>query len=155
MPRFFDLSIAILALTVVTLPVASAPCAESSTAAASSAAVPGKTLKAKATLYPNACEGHETAAGTTFHQADHVAASNKLPLGTTVKVTNLTNGKSTKVTVLDHGPALGAHRIDLSQKAAKEIGLTHQKGITPVKVKITSTPAPDQANPPGDAQVSR
>jgi len=33
--------------------------------------------------------------GDTFHQNDHPAASNKLPLGTTAKVTNLKTGKST------------------------------------------------------------
>jgi hypothetical protein len=37
--------------------------------------------------------GHETASGDRFHQSDHTAASNKLPLGTTAKVTNLKTGK--------------------------------------------------------------
>jgi rare lipoprotein A len=107
------------------------------------AVTPGKSLKGKATLYPNACEGHETAAGTTFHQDGHTAASNKLPLGTTVKVTNLATGKSTHVTVLDHGPGLGAKRIDLSKKAATEIGLTSKQGVAPVAIKVTAAAAGD------------
>src|SRR5262245_20336035 len=59
---------------------------------------PGQTLIAKATIYPNCLDGQTTASGETFHQNKHTAASNKLPLGTRVKVTNLKNGKSTRVT---------------------------------------------------------
>jgi rare lipoprotein A len=59
-----------------------------------------------------------------FRQNENTAASNKLPLGTDVKVTNLKNGKSADVTVTDHGAKLGNHKIDLSKKAANEIGLT-------------------------------
>ena len=51
--------------------------------------------------YPDRPNGHETASGDAFHQSDHTAASNKLPLGTTAKVTNLKTGKSTDVTVND------------------------------------------------------
>ena len=103
---------------------------------------PGKTLNGKATYYPDQLNGHETASGETFHQSDHTAASNKLPPGTTANVTNLKTGKSTQVTVTDRGPALGNHKIDLSKKAAKEIGLTKKEGIAPVKIKVTATPQP-------------
>lgn len=102
---------------------------------------PGATLTGKATIYPNALNGHETASGDTFHQTDHTAASNKLPLGTGVKVTNLDTGKSTHVTVTDRGPALGSHKIDLSKKAANEIGLTSKEGKAPVAIKVEHTPA--------------
>jgi rare lipoprotein A len=85
--------------------------------------------------------GHKTSSGKTFHQNGHTAASNKLPLGTQVKVTNLKSGQSTEVKVIDRGPALGSQRIDLSKKAASEIGLTHQEGKVPVKIKVTNTPA--------------
>jgi rare lipoprotein A len=104
---------------------------------------PGTTLTGKATIYPNALNGHETASGDTFHQTDHTAASNKLPLGTDVKVTNLNTGKSTHVTVTDRGPALGTHKIDLTKKAAKEIGLSNKEGKAPVAIKVERTPAPN------------
>jgi rare lipoprotein A len=97
---------------------------------------PGKNFLGKATIYPNRLDGHKTASGETFHQSDHTAASNKLPLGTEVKVTSLRTGKSTNVTLIDRGPALGGHRIDLSKKAAREIGLTRKKGTVPVKIKV-------------------
>jgi hypothetical protein len=72
---------------------------------------PGKTLIGKATYYSDRLNGHETARGDTFHQSAHTAASNKLPLGTTAKVTNLKTGKSTDVTVTDRGPALGQLKL--------------------------------------------
>ena len=101
---------------------------------------PGQTLKGKATYYPSKLNGHTTANEDTFHQTDHTAASNKLPLGTDVKVTNLKTGKSTAVTVTDRGPKLGTRKIDLSKKAANEISLTRKEGTTPVKIQVTGTP---------------
>ena len=109
--------------------------------------LPGKTLSGKATYYPDRLNGHPTASGDTFHQSDHTAASNKLPLGTTAKITNVKTGKSTDVTVTDRGPALGSRKIDLSKKAAKDIGLTPKEGIAPVKIKITATPGGAEAAP--------
>jgi rare lipoprotein A len=110
----------------------------------------GETLNGKATYYPNSLNGHQTSSGETFHQNGNTAASNKLPLGTHVKVTNLENGKSTEVKVNDRGPKLGNHKIDLSKKAASEIGLSHRKGKVPVTIKVTR--APDDlevpSNPP-------
>jgi rare lipoprotein A len=74
-----------------------------------------------------------------FRQNGNTAASNKLPLGTEVKVTNLKNGKNAEVTVTDRGSKLGNHNIDLSKKAADEIGLTREEGTAPVRIKVTRT----------------
>jgi rare lipoprotein A len=95
-----------------------------------------KSLNGKATYYPNSLNGHKTSSGETFHQNGHTAASNKLPLGTHVKVTNAETGKSTDVKITDRGPKLGNHKIDLSKKAAREIGLTHRKGKVPVTIDV-------------------
>jgi rare lipoprotein A len=110
-------------------------------------AIPGKTISGKATYYPDRLNGHKTASGEAFNQSDHTAASNKLPLGTTAKVINLKTGKSTDVTVTDRGPALGNRKIDLSKKAAKDIGLTQREGTTPVKIKVTASPPGVQPTP--------
>jgi rare lipoprotein A (peptidoglycan hydrolase) len=90
-------------------------------------------LYRQATYYPDRLNGHETAGGDRFHQSDHTAASDKLPLGTTAKVTNLRTGKSIDVTVADRGPALGRRKIDLTKKAATDIGHTRKEGVAPVK----------------------
>ena len=108
-------------------------------AAAQPATALGKTFIVKATIYANDLNGHKAANGEIFHQSDHTAASNKLPLGTEVKVTSLRTGRSTNVTLVDHGPALGGNKIDLSKKAAREIGLSRKQGTVPVKIKVTRT----------------
>jgi rare lipoprotein A len=108
---------------------------------------PGETLTGKATYYPNQLNGHKTASGRRFHQSEHTAASNKLPLGTEVQVTNLKNGKSTNVTTTDHGPALGTRKIDLSKRAASDIGLTRKEGKVPVKITVTHPPDGGAAPP--------
>jgi hypothetical protein len=97
----------------------------------------GKPLTGKATSYPDMLNGHKTSSGEIFHQSGHTAASNGLPLGTKVKVTNLENGKSTDVRVTDRGPALGKHKIDLSKRAAKDIGLSRRQGRVPVAIHVT------------------
>jgi rare lipoprotein A len=132
----------ILAIVFAITPISYAgSSADGSNSSGSSGSVaPGRTLTGKASLYPNVLSGHETASGDTFHQSDHTAASNKLPLGTTAKVTNLKTGKSTDVTVTDRGPALGGHKIDLTKKAARDIGLTRKEGVAPVKIKVIGTP---------------
>ncbi|MGA2409975.1 MAG: septal ring lytic transglycosylase RlpA family protein [Candidatus Binataceae bacterium] len=99
---------------------------------------PGETLTGKATYYPSRLNGHKTSSGETFRQNENTAASNKLPIGTEVKVTNLKSGKSTDVRVTDRGTKLGNHKIDLSKKAANEIGLNRKEGTTPVKIKVMS-----------------
>lgn len=115
-------SLAILLATVAAVLAITPSCYWGSSANGSNSSgnvAPGKTLNGKATYYPDRLNGHETASGDTFNQSDHTAASNKLPLGTTAKVTNLKTGKSTHVTVTDRGPALGSHKIDLTKKAAR------------------------------------
>jgi rare lipoprotein A len=106
----------------------------------------GQTLTGKATYYPNSLNGHKTSSGQAFHQSGHTAASNRLPLGTHVTVTNPKSGKSTDVKITDRGPKLGNHKIDLSKKAASEIGLTHKEGTVPVKIKIANDPLADQTH---------
>jgi len=135
-----------VAVTITPSSFSSASASESNSSSTNSV-TPGKTLTGKATIYPNRLNGHKTASGETFHQSDHTAASNKLPLRTDVKVTSLKTGKSTNVTLIDRGPALGGHKIDLSKKAAREIGLTQKEGTVPVKIKITRTPDGREAPP--------
>ena len=141
---------AILLATVAAVLAITPSCYSGSSANGSNSSVnvaPGKTLSGKATYYPDHLNGHETASGDTFHQSDHTAASNKLPLGTTAKVTNLKTGKSTDVTVTDRGPALGSRKIDLTKKAARDIGLTQKEGVAPVTIKVTGTPGGADAKP--------
>src|SRR5215510_4846260 len=58
-----------------------------------------------AAYYANSLEGHKTACGGNYSPTQLTAAHPKLPCGTKLRVTNLRNGKTVRVTVNDHGPA--------------------------------------------------
>jgi rare lipoprotein A (peptidoglycan hydrolase) len=77
----------------------------------------------------------KTANGEKFSPNMPTAAHRTLPLGTHVKVTNLATGQSTTVRVNDRGPYEGGRVIDLSQSAAKDIGMKHD-GVAPVKIEV-------------------
>ena len=100
---------------------------------------PGKTITGKASWYGPGLQGRETASGKRFDQNQSTAASNRLPLGTKAKVTNLRNGRSVKVRINDCGPNVDGRKIDLSRKAARHLAMTHE-GVAPVKIKVEHVP---------------
>ena len=77
----------------------------------------------------------KTANGEKFSPNQPTAAHRTLPIGTHVKVTNLATGKSTTVRVNDRGPYEKDRVIDLSQSAAKDIGMK-KDGVAPVKIEV-------------------
>lgn len=85
--------------------------------------------------------GNITSTGARFRPQGLTAAHKTLPLPSTVRVTNLSNGRSIVVIVNDRGPFKDDRLIDLSQGAAKKIGL---KGLA--KVKIETLKSPTQNN---------
>lgn len=90
----------------------------------------------KASFYVSGPHGNMTMAnGKKFDPNKRTAASRDLPFGTKVKVINKNNGRATHVTVTDRGPAIADRRIDLSRKAAQEVGMT-QAGLAPVTIEI-------------------
>lgn len=79
-------------------------------------------------------EGMRTASGQPFDRRKLTAAHNTLPLNTKARVTNLENGKSVEVTINDRGPGISGRVIDLSERAARRLGMT-KKGLAVVKIK--------------------
>ena len=63
------------------------------------------------------------------------AAHRTLPFETMVRVTNLSNGKSSTVRITDRGPFVENRIIDLSLAAAREIDLVGP-GVAPVRVEV-------------------
>jgi len=63
------------------------------------------------------------------------AAHRTLPFETMVRVTNLTNGKTTTVRITDRGPFVENRVIDLSLAAAREIDLVGP-GTAPVRLEV-------------------
>lgn len=72
--------------------------------------------------------------GTKFDMHSYTAAHKTLPIPSVVEVTNVDNGKSLHLVINDRGPFVGDRIIDLSKKAAIELG-THGKGLGKVRVK--------------------
>ncbi len=92
-----------------------------------------------ATYYANLLDGRRTASGTIFDNDDLVAAHPHYPFGTLVRVTNLRNGRSVTVTVVDRGPVRRARAsgviIDLSRAAAEELDFI-DAGRTRVRLEM-------------------
>ena len=63
------------------------------------------------------------------------AAHRTLPLGTVVRVTNLSNGKSVQVRINDRGPWGNARIIDLSRAAAEKLDMI-RAGTAKVRVEV-------------------
>lgn len=87
-----------------------------------------------ASWYGNEFHGRKTASGEIFDMYGISAAHRTLPLGTTIRVTNLDNYKSIKVRVNDRGPFARSRVLELSYGAAKELGFVAQ-GTARVKVE--------------------
>ncbi|MBL7764745.1 MAG: septal ring lytic transglycosylase RlpA family protein [Chitinophagaceae bacterium] len=74
-----------------------------------------------ASYYHTRFHGRKTASGEIFSNQKMTAASNRLKLGTMVRVTNLRNGKSVIVKINDRMSAGNGRLIDLSHRAAQEL----------------------------------
>jgi rare lipoprotein A len=93
-----------------------------------------------AAFYSESLEGHKTACGGTYDSRQLTAAHPKLRCGTKVRVINLRNGRTARVTVNDRGPLTqgsSSHNriIDLSYAAARRLDFIKQ-GTTLVKVEV-------------------
>ena len=86
-----------------------------------------------ASWYGPGFAGRRTSNGERFDPNALTAASRTLPLGSHVKVTNPATGKSVVVRINDRGPHLHGRSLDLSRRAAEEIGMKG-KGVARVRV---------------------
>jgi peptidoglycan lytic transglycosylase len=92
-----------------------------------------------ASYYGEDFHGRTTASGVRFDMNAMVAAHPTYPFGTIVRVTNLQNGRSVRVRIVDRGPATrpqtSAVIIDLSRRAAHALGLI-RAGHTRVRLDV-------------------
>jgi rare lipoprotein A len=98
----------------------------------------------QASYYANKFNGRRTANGEIFDQKKLTCASNVLPLGTWIKVTNLRNGRSVIVKINDRIHPKMKRIVDLSRAAAQKLGYV-SRGLTRVKVELIDKkmPAPN------------
>ena len=88
-----------------------------------------------ASFYADKFNGRKTASGQIFSQNKLTCACNVLPLGTWVKVTNISNGKSVKLLVNDRLHPRMRRLVDLSKSAAIKLGFI-SSGLVKVKVEV-------------------
>lgn len=79
--------------------------------------------------------GKYTANGEIYDSGAMSAAHRTLPLPSMVRITNLRNGRVAIVRVNDRGPFSGDRVIDVSEKAAEELGFKDQ-GTTKVYIQL-------------------
>jgi rare lipoprotein A len=91
-----------------------------------------------ATYYAKRFEGQKTTSGKKYRAHKLTAAHRTLPFGTIVTVTNLKNGKSVEVEVNDRGPFTKRYIIDISEAAAKVLGI-YSKGHSMVEISYDAT----------------
>ena len=102
----------------------------------------GRKQEGKASYYAKYFTNRRMADGQKFNPNTDVAASKTLPLGTTARVTNLQNGKSTIVRVEDRGPFVDGRVVDLAPKVADLLDIKKQ-GVAQVVVAPVAVPLPD------------
>lgn len=94
-------------------------------------------LTGSASYYANSLAGNRTASGVRYDPRALIAAHRTLPFGTVLRVTNLDNDRSVRVRVVDRGPFVRGRIIDLSRRAAEQIGMI-RAGHAPVRVDVLS-----------------
>lgn len=103
----------------------------------------GYSEKGNASWYGPGFHSRPTANGEIYNMYDMTAAHKTLPIGTHVKVTNLKNNRSILVRINDRGPFVAGRIIDLSRKAADELGMAHT-GVVPVHVEAVQLAKQEQ-----------
>lgn len=79
----------------------------------------------------------KTAIGEKLWPWTRAAAHKTLPLPCFIRVTNLQNGKTTKVRVNDRGPFIRGRMLDVTKPVADQLGFTDQ-GLTQVRIEVLS-----------------
>lgn len=94
-----------------------------------------RVLFGTASYYAEKFNGRKTANGEIYDSQKMTAACNTLPLGTWIRVTNLSNNRSVIVKTNDRLHPRMTRIVDLSRAAAEKLGYI-KKGLTKVKVEV-------------------
>lgn len=97
--------------------------------------------KGQASWYGDKYHGKPTATGEIFNKNAITAAHKTLPLNSMLHVTNLETGESIMVRLNDRGPFIDGRIIDLSEAAARELGVIHH-GTARVRVRYAGPADP-------------
>lgn len=131
--------------------------ARAKTPAASGPSVTSGTVPSatgKASFFTSSADGALTASGVPPDAGELVAAHATYPLGSLVKVTNLANGKTVAVQIIDRFPD-SRRIINVSEEAARQLGFI-RAGTADVRVELADRdaaphPIGDESTPSGQA----
>ena len=126
----------LVGFSLAVLALAAAGCASTKpTHATPASAAPGTRIVGLASWYGQRHQGRATASGEAFDMNQLTAAHRTMPFGTRLRVTNVENGRSVVVRVNDRGPWVNDRVLDVSQAAAKALGMVGD-GVTKVEVVV-------------------
>ena len=97
-----------------------------------------------ASYYGAELAGKPTANGEVFNPSGVTAAHKTLPMPSYVEVTALDTGRTILVRINDRGPFANDRLIDLSEGAARQLGITNQ-GVAGVRVRRVNPPEQERA----------
>ncbi len=98
-----------------------------------------------ASYYGDAHAGNRTASGERFNPDEMTAAHRSLPFGTKLRVTDPSTGRSVIVRVNDRGPFHKSRILDLSEAAARELGIV-RRGRALVEIALADAPEATATN---------
>ncbi|OGX80973.1 septal ring lytic transglycosylase RlpA family protein [Hymenobacter glacialis] len=111
-------------------------------------------LRGRASWYGIYFQGRKTTSGERFNRFKYTCAHKTLPFGTRLRVSNVKNGKSVVVRVTDRGPFRHERIIDLSEIAARPLGITECGAATVVaEVVKANTPLGPATTPDNLAEL--
>lgn len=90
-----------------------------------------------ASWYGEAYQYRKTASGELFDMNKLTAAHRTLPFGTVVEVQRMDNGRRVQVRINDRGPYVDGRIIDLSRRAADQLGML-DIGLAEVVLRIVN-----------------
>lgn len=100
---------------------------------------PHECWQAVASWYGGQFQGRPTANGTIFNMYAATAAHKSLPLGSIVRVSNPSTGRSMVVTIDDRGPYVPGRGLDVSYGVARTLGFARQ-GVCRVEIEMLRVP---------------
>ena len=98
-----------------------------------------------ASWYGRRHAGLLTANGERFNPQAMTCAHRTLPLGSMVKVTDISSGKHVSLKVTDRGPYVRGRIVDLSEGAARELGIG-ASGLMVVRVEDVSVAQAEESS---------
>jgi rare lipoprotein A len=98
-----------------------------------------------ASWYGRRQAGRLTANGERFDPQAMTCAHRTLPLGSMVKVTDLASGKHVSLEINDRGPYIRGRIVDLSEGAARELGVG-KGGLITVRVEVVTVAQAEESS---------